>query len=76
MRGNLPVTIRQRTLTWTRIFHVQLRDCAEPSRVHATCRSTAGGVYRIKPPLHKTQMNYSIPPQSVQAFSAIKMLET
>jgi hypothetical protein len=44
--------------------------------VHAPCRFTPGGICRIEHPLHKTQMNYSIPPQSVQAFSAIKMLET
>jgi hypothetical protein len=43
--------------------------------VHAACRFTAGAICRIEPPLHKTRMNYSFPPQSVQAFSAMKMLE-
>jgi hypothetical protein len=76
MRGNLPVTIRQRTLTWTRIFHVQLRDCAEPSPVHAICRPTAGAICGIQPTLHEAEMIYSLLPQAVQAYSAMKMLET
>jgi len=60
MRGNFPVTIRQRTLNGRGTPHRQLRDCDEPSRVHATCR----------------QMMYRFLPESVQAFPAMKMLET
>jgi hypothetical protein len=44
--------------------------------VHATCRPTAGAICGIQPTLHEAEMIYSLLPQAVQAYSAMKMLET
>jgi hypothetical protein len=48
------------------VFAQSLLGCTQ------LARSTVGA---FCPPLHKTQMIYSFLPQSVQAFSAMKMLE-